>query len=262
MNKTEIADLFIKAAWIDGRLPIDARPKRLKGSWIPFTHSEEDVKSRIKTGISFGDFKEHLHRDDNPFEEWVQKWWDEENQRLKPEDMAMWERANELIVLVADEGNRRALWAWARAKVGSLEAHQTKTRIGSKKIGRQKLKLHKRTRKDVSFAAWCKSEGIHEMTGSRRKERAIAIIEQHLVRGSSPNSGSSSFGVLPVGVISEHISDMIGAGSFSEEGLRSIMDGTAFSPIGVLDARDFSWAEARNEIRRQRDTERRKRQAA
>lgn len=260
MNKVEIADLFIKAAWIDGRLPINASPKRLKGSWVPFVHTEEDVKSRIKTGISFGEFREQLHADDNPFEDWVQKWWDEENQRLKPDDLATWERANELIVLVSDEGNRRALWAWARAKIGKLDAQQTKIRIGSKKLGRQKLKLHKRTRKDVSFAAWCKSEGIHEMTGSRRKDRAIAVIEQHLVRGSSLNNVSSPFGVLPVGAVFEHISDMIGAGSVSEEGLRSLMDDTAFSPIGVLEARDFSWSEARNQARRER--EERRRQAA
>jgi hypothetical protein len=124
--------------------------------------------------------------------------------------------------------------------------------------------MHKRTRKAVSFTAWCKSEGIHEMTGTRRKDRAIAIIEQQLVRGGSPNNVTGDLGVLPVGAVFEHISDMIGAGSFSEEGLRSIMDDTAFSPIGVLDARDFSWAEARNELRRQREAERRerKRQAA
>lgn len=262
MNKAEIADLFIKAAWIDGRLPIDARPKRLKGSWIPFVHTEEDVKSRIKTGISFGDFKEHLHADDDPFEDWLQKMWAEENQRLKPEDLAMWERANELIVLVSDEGNRRALWAWARAKCDMLTAHQNKIRIASAKMTRQKLKIHKRTRKAVSFAFWCKAEGIHEMTGTRRKDRAIAIIEQQLVRGTSSNNVTDGFGVLPVGAVFEHISDMIGAGSVSEEGLRSVMDDTAFSPIGVLEARDFSWAEARNERRKQREEHARKRQAA
>lgn len=265
MNKAQIADLFIRAAWIDHRLPIDARPKRLKGTWVPFVHSEADVKARIKTGISFGEFREQLHPDDNPFEEWVQKWWDEENQRLKAEDIEAWERASDLIMLVADEGNRRALWAWARSKVGTLEANETKSRIASKKMGRIKLKVHKRTQKAVSFAKWCRAEGIHEMTGSRRKDRAIAIIEQHLVRGSSSNNETGVWGVLPVGPIFEHISDRIGAGSFSEEGLRSIMDDTAFSPIGVLEARDFSWAQARNEIRRQREKARRearKKQAA
>lgn len=260
MNKAEIASLFIESAYIDSRLPINARPKALKGTWIPFVHSEEDVKSRIKTGISFGKFKEQLQRDDNPFEEWAHKWWDEENQRLKAEDIASWERVNDLIAVVADEGNRRALWAWAKSKVGTLEAHESKTRITTKKMGSQKLKSHKKTRRDVSFTAWCRAEGIHEMTGSRRKDRAIAVIEQHLVRGSSSNHVSGGIGVLPVGPVFEHITDMIGAGSFSEEGLRCIMDDTAFSPIGVLEARDFSWVDARNEIRRQREA--RKREAA
>lgn len=100
------------------------------------------------------------------------------------------------------------------------------------------------------------------MTGSRRKDRAIDIILQHLVRGSSSNVESGDLGVLPVGPVFEHISDMIGAGSESEEGLRHIMDDTAFSPIGVLEARDFSWAEARNEQRRIRDSERREKRKA
>jgi hypothetical protein len=258
MNAIEIADLFIKAAVIDGRLPINAKPKKLKGSWVPFIHDENDVKSRIKTYLR----DEHLHKDDDPFNDWVNRFWDADDRRLEPEDVALWERANDLITLIADEGNRRALWAWAASKVGTLEAHVTKTRNASKMMGKVKLTSHKRTNKDVSFAAWCRSQGIHEMTGSRRKYRAIAVIEQHLVRGSSSNNGSGDFGVLPVGPVFEHISDMIGAGSISEEGLRSIMDDTAFSPIGVLGERDFSWVEARNEIRRQREADRRKRQAA
>jgi hypothetical protein len=258
MNKAEIAELFIKAAIIDGRLPINARPQKLKGSWVPFIHDELDVVSRIKTYMR----DEQLHKDDDPFNEWALRFWDGENGRLEPEDVGLWERANDLVALVSDEGNRRALWAWAAAKAGTLQANQTKTRVASKKMGRARLKLHKRTNKNVSFAAWCRSEGIHEMTGTRRKDRAIAIIEQQLVRGSSSNNGSSDFGVLPVGPVFEHISDMIGAGSISEEGLRSIMDDTAFSPIGVLECRDFSWALARNEMRRQREAERRKKQAA
>ncbi|WP_322884239.1 hypothetical protein U8C35_07735 [Sinorhizobium medicae] len=254
MNAEEIAELFIKAAIIDERLPINARPKKLKGSWIPFIHDELDVKSRIKTYLR----DEQLHKDDDPFNEWVHRFWDVDERRIEPEDVGLWERANDLITIVSDEGNRRALWAWAAAKAGTLQANEKKAKLASRKMGRAKLKVHKRTSRNVSFAAWCRAEGIHEMTGTRRKDRAIAIIEQQLVRGSSSNNGTGDFGVLPVGPVFEHISDMIGAGSVSEEGLRSIMDDTAFSPVGVLEARDFSWAEARNELRRQREAERRK----
>ena len=34
MNKAEIANLFIQAAFIDSRLPISAGPKRLKAAWF------------------------------------------------------------------------------------------------------------------------------------------------------------------------------------------------------------------------------------
>lgn len=236
MNTAEIADLFIRAAGIDSRLPINARPKGLKGTWMPFVHSEEDIKSRIKTGLR----GEKLHAGDDPFNEWMQEYWDAERLKIKAEDVADWERCNDLIKLIASEENRRCLWAWSRAKADCL--------LVQIKDGKGRYHLNK-----VSFAKWCRIEGIHEMTGTRRKNRAIDVINQHLVRGSSPDCESGVLGVLPVGPVFEHISDMIGAGSVCEEGLRSQMDDTAFSPIGVLEARDFSWSEARNEARRQRE---------
>lgn len=268
MNKAQIADLFIKAAFIDSRLPDTARPKRLKGSWIgdSVALTEEDqrkwiVREKTDNGVS------RLLKGDDPIKDWWLQFWDDRSTDMSRKDIRIWELAMELMTLVADEGNRRALWAWAASKVNTLDADEMKTRTTTKKTGRQKLRLHKRTRKAVSFAAWCRAEGdiddqgrrkaIHEMTGTRRKNRAIAIIEQHLVRGSSSNNENGGFGLLPVGPVFEHISDMVGAGSESEEGLRSIMDDTAFSPIGVLEARDFSWAEARNEMRRQREAKRR-----
>lgn len=262
MTGHEIAELFIRAAFIDSRLPDTASPKRVKGSWVPFFHTEEDVEGRKRTNISFGANKEHLHPDDGFVEEWITQWWEEERLRLKKEDIEAWERANDLIVLVSNVDNRKALWAWAKGKVNLLEANEKKTRIASKKMGRLKLNQHMRVRKQVSFAAWCRSQGIHEMTGTRRKDRAIAIISQQLVRAGLPNVSEDHFPMLPVGPVLEHISDMIGAGSVSEEGLRSTMDETAFSPIGVLEARDFSWAQARNELRRQREERRRQKQAA
>src|ERR1044072_6756897 len=119
-----------------------------------------------------------------------------------------------MVPLVADEQNRRALWAWAQSKVGTLQAHESKTRVTApklaKKIGqKERVKIHKRTSKDVSFAAWCRSEGIHEETGRRRKDRALAVLEQYLVRGNSQNAQSWENPLLPVGKVSEHISDPV-----------------------------------------------------
>lgn len=229
MTREEIANFFIRAAIIDKRLPIQARPAKLKAFWIPFTHSEEDLTSRIRTR----DKAEKLQPWDDPFNEWEKEFWDEDKQRIRPEAVADWERANDLIKFVSDEGNRRALWHWAIAKAGGKP-----------------------------FTRWCKAEGIHEMTGSRRVKRAIAVIEQRLNgRAMTQNEQDGSWGLLPVGPVFEHISDNIAAAApMMKPG--TWRDDTAFQPIGDEEFRDFSWAAARNERRRQREDEKRKGRAA
>lgn len=255
MNKAEIANIFIKAAFIDSRLPINARPKRLKGQSLPFFHTEQDIKERRATGITGGKHKEHLLPGDDPLDEWRTAFWASLEERISRNDVRLWEVANELIKLVADEGNRRALWAWGMSKVGTLEAHEAKERK-TQKFG--SLKVHKRTSKDVSFAAWCRSEGIHEMTGSRRKGRAIAVIEQHLVRAGLSNVQTGDFTLLPVGPVFEHISDNIAANASKDEGRTFERDrDTVFAKEAAL----FDWQEIRND-RRRRQREAKKRQAA
>lgn len=258
MNKAEIAELFIRSAWVDSRLPINAGPKKLKGATVPFYHTQDDILGRRVTGIRSGKEKEHLLSGDDPLEEWRTSFWENLENRLSRDDVNLWEKANELIVLVSDEGNRRALLAWAKSKVGTLEAHQNKTRV-SRKLGGQKLRSHKRTNKDVSFAAWCRSEGIHEMTGSRRKDRAIAVIEQQLVRGSSQNTQSAEIGVLPVGPVFEHISDMIGAVASDSKGPTFERDhDTVFAREDTISV----WREYRNARRRELTAKRRQSEAA
>jgi hypothetical protein len=244
MNKTEIANLFIKAAFIDSRLPITARPARLKGQSIGFFHSEQDIKDRRATGIRRGKEREFLLAGDDPLNEWRVEFWASLEDRISRNDVRLWELANELVTLVADEDNRRALWAWAASKVGALEADQYKTRQ-TKKFG--VLSIHRRTGKDVSFKAWCRAEGIHEMTGSRRKDRAIDIIEQYLVRGGSQNAQSGNFGVLPVGPVLEHISDNVAANAPEHIGPTFERDReTVFAKEDAI----FDWRSYRNERRR------------
>lgn len=244
MNKTEIANLFIKAAFIDSRLPINARPARLKGASMAFYHTEQDIKARRATGIRGGKEKEFLHLGDDPLNEWRTEFWASLEDRISRNDVRLWELANELVTLVGDEGNRRALWAWAASKVGALEAEQYKTRE-TRKFG--KLMLHRRTQKDVSFKAWCRSESIHEMTGSRRKDRAIAVIEQYLVRGSSQNAQSGAIEVLPVGRVFEHISDNVAANASEHIGPTFERDrDTVFAKEDAI----FDWRSYRNERRR------------
>lgn len=254
MNKAEIANIFIKAAAVDSRLPINARPKRLKGTWVGHAPLTEDDMRKwfIREPTDKG--KSKLHKNDDPVKDWWLQFWDGDNTDASRKDYRVWELANALVKLVADEGNRRALWAWAMSKAGTLNADDYVVRQ-TKKFG--KLKVYKRTGRDVSFKAWCQSEGIHDMTGSRRKDRAIAVIEQYLVRGGSQNAQTGEFGVLPVGPVFEHISDNIRADAPEHIGPTFERDrDTVFAKEDTLSV----WREYRNARRREREA--RKRQEA
>ncbi|NTG00089.1 hypothetical protein G6L30_08145 [Agrobacterium rhizogenes] len=261
MNKMEIANLFIRAAFIDSRLPIDAGPKRLKSAWVKYAARTEADQRKwfIREETDRGPSK--LHKGDKgPIHDWWMEFWDGRSVDTSRNDVRLWELANEMMTLVADEQNRRALWAWAMSKVGTLKAHQTKQRKTIKKLRAgdpsEKLKIHKRTSYDVSFAAWCRSEGIHEMTGSRRKDRAIAVMEQYLVRGISPNAKSWQEGLLPVGGIFEHIADTVATDAPNQKERFVERDAdTVFCKEGtVFDWREMRKAEAhrRADLRKQR----------
>lgn len=259
MTELEVAELFIKAAHIDSILPINAAPQKLKGASfqkVPLTYSDQ----RKWFAWSPGDKPGQLLKGDDPIKDWWLEFWDGRTADMSRNDVAVWERANELMRFVSNEHNRRALWAWAKSKVGSLEADVCKTRIPTKPMRGKiaaKLKIHKRKQKDVSFAAWCRSEGIHEMTGSRRKDRALAVISQQLVRSSSPNVETPHFEVLPVGAILEHISDSIAADAPDSQGRTFERDRET---VYAKDATLAVWQEYRNARRRER--EKRKREAA
>lgn len=156
-----------------------------------------------------------------------ESFWDSFTTRLKASDVSDWERANSLIVLVDDESERRCLWHWAIGKAG----------------GRP-------------FKRWCRDGGIHVETGRRRKDRAISHIALAFIRKPLHNNENGLNGMLPVGPEIEHISVNIDEPSHT----LTWLDDDAFSPTAVPELRDFSWAEKRNEMRRQRDQ--RKREAA
>lgn len=211
MTREEIIELFIRAAETDRRLPNTARPARLKAMALPYVHDEKDQ-------AGWGGERYQEERD---------SFWDNRSTRLKASDVSDWEKANELIVLVSDESERRCLWHWAIGKAG----------------GRP-------------FKQWCRDEGIHVETGRRRKDRAISHIASSFIRNSLQNNENGHFSLLPVGPEISHIPVNIAdaAQSFTWR------DDDAFSPVGVPELRDFSWADKRNEMRRQREAK--KRQAA
>lgn len=220
MTELDIADLFIRAAVIDQKLPNDAKPKKLRGQSLPcmaplteddqrqWSHraEAETILRRMGKKVRVSRHSQ-LHKDDQgPFHDWWMAFWESDD--ITRSDVSDWEKAMDLITLSASEENRRCLWAWSRAKAGCLFV-QTVSKTGKVRLGK------------VSFAKWCRLEGIHEETGRRRKDRAIAIIKQQLGRGMSLNAERGRFGVLPVGPEFEHIPDTVAVDAPpSKEGVR------------------------------------------
>lgn len=220
MTELEIIDLFIRAAVIDQKLPNDAKPKKLRGQCLPgmspMTEKDqrkwldkadkEIILQRHGKKTRLGTSSKILKGDKGPFEDFRWSFW--ESDEISRSDVSDWEKAMDLIALSASEENRRCLWAWSRSKAGVLYS-QTITKTGKVKTG------------NVSFAKWCRLEGIHEETGRRRKDRAIAIIKQQVMRGVSPDAESGHSWLLPIGPEFEHIPDTVAVdASPSKEGVR------------------------------------------
>jgi len=157
-----------------------------------------------------------------------QAFWDSRSTRLKTSDIDAWEMCNTLVALVDNESERRCLWHWSMSKAG----------------GRP-------------FRRWCKAEGIHVETGRRRKDRAIAHIELSFLRNPLQNNENASEAMLRCGpeISDKHVilDEPIKQHTWRDDG--------AFSPIGLPELRDFSWADKRNELRRQRDAKKRQQAA-
>lgn len=207
MTPLEIAELFIRGAEVDRRLPQTAKPKQLKAQNLPYSHDLADMNG------------------------WGAERYQEEREaffhsRLSHEQVGEWERCMELIKHCPDEGRRRCLWNWAMAQVGGKP-----------------------------FGRWCREQGFHVETGRRRKNRAILEIFASFHRNNAQNIQMGSFDVLHVAPENGHIQVTIGDHADSEKVLTWRDD---FSLTHGETEPDFSWAEARNERRRQKYAERRK----
>lgn len=102
------------------------------------------------------------------------------------------------------------------------------------------------------FKDWCRRAGISEKTGRKRKNAAVTSIRAHLVRSGVQNCGiGSAEGLLEPAQIG-HVDDRIG----------DAWRGDPYSLEHSSKALDFSWAEKRNERRRQREAAKRKKEAA
>lgn len=137
MSPEQIIELFLKAAEADQKLPNTARPKALRS-------------------LDLGYVTEYA--DDQPRRE-----------QLSRNDVGLWEAALETIKLCEDEGQRRALWAWARSKAGGM-----------------------------SLAKWARTvEHVHPETASRRAKACITRIHQKFCSNRHLHNQNDMNCVLP-----------------------------------------------------------------
>lgn len=194
MNETNIAELFIQAAETERKLP---EVKGLRVSYgryvLPWVHSVSDVNGRGRTNVPAKDKRdpkgEKLIGADDPIEEWRMAWLTDWGKRATKEQVAGWEACLRITSeFLVKPGERRALWAWAIAKSGGK-----------------------------SFAKWCRSEGISEMTGHRRKNRALTSIVHGIDGKANLHDESGHSGVLLCEPENEHVFATV-------EGQRAVYD--------------------------------------
>jgi hypothetical protein len=204
MTHEEIAELFIHAAEVDRQLPNTSCPARLKVQALPYVHDHVDQ-------AGWGGQR---------YEEERQAFWDARSTRLQVQDVNDWEKANDLIVHVQRERDRRCLWAWANSKAGGK-----------------------------SFSKWCRDvEHIHRNYGKECCDRAMHQISEHFVRIASLDVMGGVLAALQLEPEIEQFQVNI-----DEPRHFAWMAPGAFIAAAHIEARDFSWATEQNERRKQRD---------
>jgi len=174
MTEADIAEMFTKAAETEIKLP---SVKGMNEDWgrypLQWFHDLGDVNMRRREGGDRLDPKEG-----DPFDHWRWAWLDPKNLRLNTKAVTQWEACiNITREFLADAGQRRALWAWAMAQAKSLRSP----------------KGH-----HISFARWCRDvEKIAEMTGHRRKNRALTRISQEVCGKQVLHDENHHSGLLP-----------------------------------------------------------------
>ncbi|GLQ36732.1 hypothetical protein GCM10007908_03520 [Rhizobium albus] len=159
------------------------------------------------------------------YQEEREQFWNRVKAQVTAPEVSRWEECRRWIIeLVERPEERRALWAWAEAKAGGK-----------------------------AFKRWClNSENVHPITGTRRKDRAIAQIVRHFTGRGFLNSETVQTCVLPETPENDYLPDNIATLRTERNGVQAWADDLAFQPFIASVEHDFSWAEKRNELRRQR----------
>lgn len=242
MNTAEIASRFIRAAEIDRSTREHVGPAPLRAQQLPYTHDWIDKAGWRKEVGDKLDPKADLLADER------RRFWEDGDAAPTAEKLSAVQATFDWLTLLDNDGERRALLAWARSKVGGK-----------------------------SFRRWCHAvEGIHPETGRRRKDRALAKIEAEVIRRAMQNDGSREIRVLLPEAEIDDISDTLAEDARAAEpgltGLNSWAAPDTFQPFIVVEEIDrhglprrtiptdqaaFSWARKRNEARRQREKRKR-----
>lgn len=229
MNIGEIAEKFIRAAEVERASTVHVGPGRgpgyIQAMALPYIHDIEDKRNWRK---EVGD---KLVKTADPYADERKAFWERVGLTPTAAELRELDGLYDLLMMVDDDGERRALLAWARSKVGGK-----------------------------AFRRWCfQVESIHPETGRRRKDRALARIFAQLVRSDVQNSENGVSDLLHGGPEIGDVSDTLAEDVGQRDHLNSWMSDSAFSPFMATEpAAAFSWAAKRNELRRQRETRRRK----
>lgn len=248
MNIREVQDRLIGAETVmrelsEGRVG----PAPLRAQQLPYVHTRTDMNG---WGKKPGEKDKLLKEDADAHSIFRREFWEQFDPGPSPEDVSLANQVKAWVMLVDDDGERRALQAWVRAMAG----------------GR-------------SFARWCRNvEHIAVMTGRRRKNRAVEKILAQLSGKADLHDENGPEGVLPVTPEISDVSATVAANASGEEtGLTSWWADDAFQPIVIqrevinehvavqsidVPPSEFNWAKRRNEVRRQREAKKRQKQAA
>lgn len=159
-----------------------------------------------------------------------QAFWNSINRAPKPWEITQAEETLGWLSHVSDENERRCLMSWAYCMAA-----------------------------DGFFKDWCKAKGIHPETGRRRKERAILRILLAFDCKPLQHNEIDVSSLLPD---TPEISDK--DANIDDDTPKSWMASDA-KPMACdfdSDMNGFDWSDKRNEMRRQREAEKRKKQAA
>jgi len=228
MTPTDIAERFIRAAEVERASRVHVGPSPLRAQLLPYVHDHADKTGWGKSPLARIVKKGRLIQGDwldpkeDPLADERKRFWERMGLTPTAEEMRELDGLYDLLLLVEDDAHRRALLAWSRAKAGGK-----------------------------AFRRWCfQVEGIHEETGRRRKNRALALIYAHLVRSDVQNYDNGVSGVLPCWPEISDVSDTVGEDAGRREGLNNWAVEDARPAIHADRPLDFSWAAKRNEHRR------------